>query len=76
MAVNRIIVDVVSDEPIPNRTLNRLGQDVANFVQAVGTVNLENVDRQASNEFTTHHHVSTDSAVCEPCAWACRDGKS
>lgn len=76
MAVNRIIVDVVSDEPIPNRTLNRLGADVANFVQAVGTAHLENIDRQRSSEYTVHHHVATDDRVCDPCVYAARDGKN
>lgn len=75
MPVNRIVVDVVSDEPIPNRTLNRLGKETSDFVQAVGSQHLENVDHQIQG-FTVHHHTSSDTQICEPCAWGARDGKN
>lgn len=75
MAVNRIIVDVESEDPIQNRALARLGEDVANFVQAVGTDGMEGVERSETPKYTVHLHVSNDSRVCEPCVYAARDGK-
>lgn len=75
MTVNRIIIDVESEEPIPGRALVRLGSDAANFVQAVGTDGMENVDRSETPQYTVHHHVSNDSTVCDSCVFAARDGK-
>lgn len=74
MARTRFVVDLVTEDSLTNRQMQRLASEMNDWLQAVGSSEIEG--RNPQEVFHHGHlHVSNDDRSCDTCAYLARDDK-
>jgi hypothetical protein len=72
LARTRLVVDLVTEEPLPRRKMQKLAEEMNDWLQAVGSAGIEGRNAQEIN-MHGHVHVSNNDRSCPSCYQMCQD---